>query len=421
MRDGDTISYAFDVTDTGGAPLERGEPGLSGLLGALWTQYLATGAIDLAPRAIGDTGLVTTTPVALDDADRVAVDIYTDSLDPLGTLQALEALGLENGVEFGGMIGGWLPVAALGAARETEGVLGLSAVLTQMATGSIDGEGDEATFADDLRELFGIDGTGVTVGIISDSFDTSPTAATSQADDVASGDLNPDITILEDGVGGTIDEGRAMAQLVADIAPGAAIQFHTALGGQANFAQGIIDLAEAGSDVIVDDIIYFAEPAFQDGIIAQAANTVVDDYGVPYFSSAGNNGRDGYEADFSVGPAINAFIIYPFSYDFDQGPTQNFEFAFTLEPGETIFPVLQWTDPIGNVATDLDLYLRQKLSPTIGDNSIIDASIKLNSVEPFEIIPPITNVGNAPAELALAVAGFSGPVPEAIKIVNFGS
>jgi len=41
--------------------------------------------------------------------------------------------------------------------------------------------------------------------------------------------------------------------------------------------------------VIVDDIIYFAEPVFEDGIIAQAATLVVE-AGAFYFSSAGNSG-----------------------------------------------------------------------------------------------------------------------------------
>lgn len=40
--------------------------------------------------------------------------------------------------------------------------------------------------------------------------------------------------------------------------------------------------------MIVDDITYFAEPMYQDGVIANAVNTV-NARGVSYFSSAGNS------------------------------------------------------------------------------------------------------------------------------------
>ena len=44
----------------------------------------------------------------------------------------------------------------------------------------------------------------------------------------------------------------------------------------------------AGAKLIVDDVIYFEEPFFQDGPIAAAVNEV-SAAGVYYFSSAGNN------------------------------------------------------------------------------------------------------------------------------------
>ncbi len=96
------------------------------------------------------------------------------------------------------------------------------------------------------------------------------------------------------------DEGRAMMQIVHDVAPGAGLAFYTAENSEADFANGIGQLAAsvasggAGAKVIVDDVGYFDEPFFQDGLVAQAINTV-EANGVAYFSSAGNNGTLAYD------------------------------------------------------------------------------------------------------------------------------
>jgi subtilisin family serine protease len=100
-----------------------------------------------------------------------------------------------------------------------------------------------------------------------------------------------------------------MAQLAHDVAPGSPIQFHTAFTSELDFALGMLRLNKEGSKVIVDDVIYFDENMFSDGLLAQAADATVtgsnlaivdgNPGGSTYFSSAGNQARLSYEAPYS--------------------------------------------------------------------------------------------------------------------------
>jgi hypothetical protein len=81
-----------------------------------------------------------------------------------------------------------------------------------------------------------------------------------------------------------------MAQIVHDVAPGAKLAFHTAFLGQANFVQGIKDLAAAGADIIVDGLSNMVEPWFQDGVAAQTVDQM-HAMGVAYFTTASNDSR----------------------------------------------------------------------------------------------------------------------------------
>lgn len=183
--------------------------------------------------------------------------------------------------------------------------------------GSVDSQAIVQHRVDRVRNA---DGEGITIGILSDSWDTNGGPITA-ADDVASGDLpgpgNPlgntePVVVIEDIPGGS-DEGRGMAQLVHDIAPKARLGFATAFGGEVGFANNIRALAgfedAVGTvpgfeaDIIVDDIIYLAEPFFQDGIIAQAVDEVAA-AGVSYFSSAGNRpATQAYDSSVRIVPA----------------------------------------------------------------------------------------------------------------------
>jgi hypothetical protein len=79
-----------------------------------------------------------------------------------------------------------------------------------------------------------------------------------------------------------------MMQIVHDIAPGSDLAFYTAFNSEQDFANGILALAAAGCKVIVDDVAYFDEPFFQNGIVAQAIEAV-EAQGVVYVTAAGNN------------------------------------------------------------------------------------------------------------------------------------
>ena len=191
-------------------------------------------------------------------------------------------------------------------------------VIVRRRAGSVLSEGVQAMEADTVLNNLGFDGTGVLVGVLSDSYN----ALGEEDIDIASGDLpsKDRITVLEDYfLYDASDEGRAMMQLIHDVAPGADLAFHTASNGMADFASGIIKLAGLGCQVIVDDIFIFGEPAFQDGIIAQAVNAV-NEIGVAYFSAVGNDARQSYECPFvDSGQTLTRDGMYTSLHDFGYG------------------------------------------------------------------------------------------------------
>ena len=186
-----------------------------------------------------------------------------------------------------------------------------------------------------------VDGSGETIGILSDSFDTASLPFPDHAaHDVAYGELpgpgNPcghptPVEVLSDfDNSAATDEGRAMAQAAHDLAPGASLAFATSEGGELAFANQITALrTQAHASVLVDDVVYPNEPFFQDGPVANAARAATV-AGVPYFSSAGNanvivggNNVGSYEAPAYRTGACPTFTNLGYSvldcHDFDPG------------------------------------------------------------------------------------------------------
>lgn len=283
------------------------------------------------------------------------------------------------------------------AVSQTEQLLAQAQTEASPQVGKVTSEGDIAQGAALARYIYRVNGswlqrnpTGglptrqrVKVGILSDSYNKLGGAAT----DIARGDLPSDgVTLVGTGDSDGEDEGRAMLQIVHDLAPGAKLYFATANGGEATFANNILALRAAGCDIIVDDVSYFHESVFQDGIVAQAVNAVTAN-GALYFSSAGNSGnlKDGtagvWEGNFvDGGPVSYNGVPLGRIHRFASG-SFGLSDPITKKTG-SIF--LQWADPYGRSSNDYDLYVLNA-----SGTAVVAASTNTQdgNDDPFEIVP----------------------------------
>jgi hypothetical protein len=296
--------------------------------------------------------------------------------------------------------------------------------------GSLVSEGDSQLRAARARERFGVDGSGVTVGVLSGSYDVETATQVNAVDDIASGDLPgagnpcgytmPVQVLAESRVGFGRDEGRAMLQIVHDMAPGAALAFATASDGLYAFADNIRRLRSEGrADVIVDDYYYPEEPFFQDGPVNVAIRDVVQD-GAIYATSGGNihvtdsSGRaiGSYEAPAyrpaecptlkeAGGNPVNPGVD---CHDFDPGDGANPRLGMTLPAGGLIVLNFQWSEPWFGVATDLDIFLVDE------QNTVLGQSINGLGPSPFELIG-YSNATDAPQQIYLVAGRTSGATP----------
>lgn len=254
------------------------------------------------------------------DGTRAVVDVALDAEgSPALVRDALSALGAEVFAQAGTTLSARLPLAQTGAAARLPGVASVSLVRrAHHLIGKATTQGLGVLKVDKLNAA-GFDGKGITVGVVSDSFDAATLDSTGQtltdhaAADVASGDLpgpgNPDghltpVAVLADAAvtdTANTDEGRAMLQIVHDLAPAAVLAFCTNGATPAALAANIRALrtnTAAPCDVIVDDAVFDEEPFFSDGPAARAVDDVVhstDLAGRPvlYYSAAGSLGADG--------------------------------------------------------------------------------------------------------------------------------
>ena len=329
---------------------------------------------------------------------------------------------------------GQLPVSQLapGAAGVTslasQGLLGVRAVFRPLNnTGRYASQADYGLHANRVRAAkpTGYDGTGMRVGVMSDSYNALGGAAAG----VASGDLPATVQVLQDlPAGRGTDEGRAMIELIHDIAPGAGKAFSSVYRGEADFADQALRLADptvGNCKILVDDISYLGEPMFQEGVIAQAVNEVSSRLGVAFFSSAGNY------ADASCEYVNNPFVpVAGGSGDADldfspdgKGDTRQ---HFSIPKGQRLFLFMQWSNPFyttNGVKTDLDMYLIKTRpgGPLKGDTVTVSNDDNLALQEPQEAIS-YTNNNDTDTEFDLVISRRAGTEdPKRIKYISYGN
>ena len=216
---------------------------------------------------------------------------------------------------------------------------------------------------------------------MSDSYDMEGSITTA-ADDIASGDLpgagNPNgnstpSPCSRKAIPGDTDEGRAMLQIVHDVAPKARLGFATANGGEVNFANNIRSLAGLArraecavdgfkADIIVDDVIYPTEPMFQDGVVAQAVDDVAAAGVLALLLGRQPLGvgrlRIGRSASCRASPSSWSTTNLDFSgvdpalyaggfHNFGTGAARDIAQTIQFDPGSLI--VFQWNEPFDPV------------------------------------------------------------------------
>ena len=294
--------------------------------------------------------------VRADSSKRIDAYMYTGG-DPAKSVDGLKRLGAQiAGVSsFGHVIEAWIPAQQVAAAARLGDVTQVGTV--DYAVPSVTSAGDSLLMADKVRSAFaayGIDGTGIKVGVISDGV----------KDRLSVGSELPSITIQPSHTGSG-NEGTAMLEIVHDLAPGAQLYF-SAPSTSVDMVSSINYLVGQGCNVIVDDLGFFGEPYFADGQVANAAQNAVNQ-GVVYVSAAGNYSfHQHYQAEYVQSDTTQS---RGHLHEFAPGVTED---DLDIPSGASFQAILQWSDPFGQSANNYDLYLiNANTSQTIDSSTTV--------------------------------------------------
>jgi Subtilase family len=398
----------------------------------------------------------------------VLIDAVTTG-DAPALKRALLDLGVRDVAMFSNDVGGWLPLDQIARAASLTQLRYARASMPRTRAGPVATQGDFAQGSAAIRASYpSLTGAGITVGVLSDSFNCYQSYATdgipasgfngyasngftaTYATDQMTGALPAGVSVLEEasclnyGQPEQLpfgDEGRALLQVVHAVAPGASLAFYTAVNSEADFASGIVALAAAGAKIIDDDVGYPDEPFFQDGVVAQAIDQVAAT-GVAYFSSAGNDARLSYENAAPMFPVAspNGPNAGELLLNFDaSAATTTTSLPVTipaLYPGEFVSLIVEWDQPYvtgaagsGGATSAIDLCVSgvaggEQIDFQSVTTSVVCTGPNATGVDPLQLLI----VGNSAAATAstsaetlnVSISLANGHAPGLIKLALDG-
>lgn len=359
-------------------------------------------------------------------------------------IRDLKKKGMKDATIFGGTVVGFLPIEAISSLEGVKNVKFARPVYKgKTKQGKVTTQGHKAQRSDKVRNSLNVTGKGVKIGVISDSYNLLK----GESSGIKSGDLpgegNPkgkedSVTVLKEYTGSDFtDEGRGMIEIIHDIASDAELTFHTAFEGSDQMVKAMRALAKDGADIIVDDLGYANEPFFQDGPIVREMGKLVKDYGVVFFTAAGNSNNESYQSKFrpisndreafeeSTGNLIGKYTFH----DFNSGSEQDIFQKIELGPKSTLVIPIQWDEPHASVCencpgsrNDIDIFLLKK--PDLKEVVAFSADDNVGN-DPYELLV-YENTTTKTKTLHLAIGQFRDPKlekkqpsPNIIKYLNF--
>jgi hypothetical protein len=356
--------------------------------------------------------------------DQVTVDAVAKR-DGHELLVDLLDLGLQNAQVAGLIVSGSLPISALDSASSLNSLHHLYHSRT-MTYNTVISQGAQAMTVDAVQAELGLNGQGIRVGVMSDSYncyaksDDMEKLIRSADTDIADGELPEHVAVLEEAhiCSNKTDEGRALMQIIHDIAPEAEMLFFSGANGMANTIYGLRQFYDEQVNLIVDDSALHLETYFQDGPINQVIEQLSQN-GIIYVTAAGNSARNAYQSVYRdvYDPHLDIH-----AHDFDPGEGVDVFQAFTLEPGSVMQLELQWADPAYSVsgppgaATDLDMFIVN------GEGTeILETATQINTGrDPSETIQFANPESSEQKNFNILITKASGPSPRVFKYIIQG-